>query len=159
MPTFALNFSRPGGEIICQYYNFLRLGKQGYRGIQSECSAMGRELAVKIAALGPFEIIYDGVGGIPGLCWKLKDPASSPFTLYEVADRLRERGWLVPAYSMPPNREDLVIQRILIRHGFTRKMAEELLLELDRTIEHLQRPSHRHQPLDTGAGSHNHSGR
>jgi glutamate decarboxylase len=159
MPTFALNFSRPGGEIICQYYNFLRLGKQGYRDIQSECSAIGRELAVKIAALGPFEIIYDGACGIPGLCWKLKNPASSPFTLYEVADLLRERGWLVPAYSMPPNREDLVIQRILIRHGFTRKMAEELLLEIDRAIAHLQHPSRKSQRLDSGSGSHNHSGR
>jgi glutamate decarboxylase len=159
MPTFALNFSRPGGEIICQYYNFLRLGKQGYREIQSECSAIGRELAVKIAALGPFEIIYDGSGGIPGLCWKLKDPATSPFTLYEVADRLRERGWLVPAYSMPPNREDLVIQRILIRHGFTREMGEELLLELQHTIDHLQHPSHRTTQSDAGSGSHNHSGR
>ncbi|MGB8030531.1 MAG: glutamate decarboxylase [Terracidiphilus sp.] len=159
MPTFALNFSRPGGEIICQYYNFLRLGRQGYREIQSECSVIGKDLAVKIGALGPFEIIYDGVGGIPGLCWKLKDPASSPFTLYEVADRLRERGWLVPAYSMPPNREDLVIQRILIRHGFTRKMAEELLLELDRTIAHLRHPSRRSPRLDAEFRSHNHSGR
>ena len=159
MPTFALNFSRPGGEIICQYYNFLRLGKQGYLEIQSECSAIGKELAAKIAALGPFEIIYDGAGGIPGLCWKLKDPASSPFTLYEVADRLRERGWLVPAYSMPPNREDLVIQRILIRHGFTRKMAEELLLELQRTIEHLQHTLHRPPRPEAELRSHNHSGR
>jgi glutamate decarboxylase len=158
MPTFALNFSRPGGEIICQYYNFLRLGKQGYREIQSECSAIGEELAKKIAALGPFEIIYDGVGGIPGLCWTLKDSASSSFTLYEVADRLRERGWLVPAYSMPPNREDLVIQRILIRHGFTRKMGEELLLELARTVEHLQHASHSEQPHEAGV-VHNHSGR
>ncbi len=159
MPTFALNFSRPGGEIICQYYNFLRLGKQGYRRIQAECAAIGRDLAGKIAALGPFEIIYDGVGGIPGLCWKLKDPASSPFTLYDVADRLRERGWLVPAYSMPPNREDLVVQRILIRHGFTRQMAHELLLELQRTIEHLQHPSHRPPRVDARSRPHNHSGR
>ena len=124
MPTFALNFSRPGGEIICQYYNFLRLGKQGYREIQAECSAIGKYLAGKVAELGPFEIIYDGNGGIPGLCWKLKDPSSTSFTLYEMADRLRERGWLVPAYSMPPNREDLVIQRILVRHGFTREIDE-----------------------------------
>jgi glutamate decarboxylase len=159
MPTFALNFSRPGGEIICQYYNFLRLGKQGYREIQTECSAIGRYLAGKIAELGPFEIIYDGNGGIPGLCWKLKDPASSPFTLYDAADWLRERGWLVPAYSMPPNREDLVIQRILIRHGFTREMAEELLRELERTIEHLQNPLDRPPRFDAASASHNHSGR
>ena len=159
MPTFALNFSRPGGEIICQYYNFLRLGKQGYREIQAECAAIGTYLAGKIAELGPFEIIYDGNGGIPGLCWKLKDGSPSPFTLYDVADRLRERGWLVPAYSMPPNREDLVVQRILIRHGFTREMGEELLREMKRTIEHLQHPVGRQRRSDAGAGSHNHSGR
>ncbi len=159
IPTFALNFSRPGGEIICQYYNFLRLGKAGYRRIQSECSDIGRELAVQIAAFGPFEIIYDGVGGIPGVCWKLRDPARTPFTLYDVADRLRDRGWLVPAYSMPPNREDLVIQRILIRHGFTREMARELLLEMGRTIEHLQHRSHGALRPDAGSGTHNHSGR
>jgi glutamate decarboxylase len=159
MPTFALNFSRPGGEIICQYYNFLRLGKQGYREIQTECAALGLYLAEKIAALGPFRIIYDGHGGIPGLCWELKDPANSPFTLYDLADRLRERGWLVPAYSMPPNREDLVIQRILVRHGFTRAMAHDLLLEMEAALDH-----YNEHPVDltlVGAesGSHDHSGR
>jgi glutamate decarboxylase len=163
MPTFALNFSRPGGEVICQYYNFLRLGKAGYREIQTECCALGRYLAEKIAAFGPFEIIYDGHGGIPGLCWELKDPASSSFTLYEFADRLRERGWLVPAYSMPPNREDLVIQRILIRHGFTQKMADELLVEMQGVLENLAQ--HPPEPSSTlafaGAEStaHDHSGR
>ena len=60
MPTFALNFSRPGGEIICQYYNFLRLGKEGYREIQNGCYALGLYLAEKIAEFGPFKIIYDG---------------------------------------------------------------------------------------------------
>jgi glutamate decarboxylase len=76
-----------------------------------------------------------------------------------VADRLREHGWLVPAYSMPPNREDLVIQRILIRHGFTREMGEELLCEMKQTIEHLQHPMGRPRRSDAGVGSHNHSGR
>jgi glutamate decarboxylase len=163
MPTFALNFSRPGGEIICQYYNFLRLGKEGYREIQDECYQLGRFLAEKIAALGPFKIIYDGQGGIPGLCWELKDPASSTFTLYNFADRLRERGWLVPAYSMPPNREDLVIQRILIRHGFTRDMAQELLVEMNHALEHFDQhpsePSSRLAAVGAESMSHDHSGR
>jgi glutamate decarboxylase len=159
MPTFALNFSRPGGEIICQYYNFLRLGKQGYREIQTECAALGRYLAEQIAALGPFRIIYDGQGGIPGLCWELKDPPSASFTLYDLADRLRERGWLVPAYSMPAHREDLVIQRILVRHGFTRAMAHALLVEMQSALDHFAE-----HPVDltlAGAesGSHDHSGR
>jgi glutamate decarboxylase len=88
MPTFALNFSRPGGEIICQYYNFLRLGKEGYREIQTECAALGRYLAEEIERFGLFSIIYDRQGGIPGLCWELKDRASSKFSLYDFADRL-----------------------------------------------------------------------
>jgi glutamate decarboxylase len=163
MPTFALNFSRPGGEVICQYYNFLRLGKDGYREIQTGCSALGRYLAEKIAGLGPFRIIYDGHGGIPGLCWELKDPASSNFTLYDFADRLRDRGWLVPAYSMPPNREDLVVQRILIRHGFTREMAGQLLFEMQRALDHFaQHPSEQRSTLvvaGAGSSSHDHSGR
>jgi glutamate decarboxylase len=159
MPTFALNFSRPGGEIICQYYNFLRLGKEGYREIQTECAALGCYLAEEIAALGPFKIIYDGQGGIPGLCWELHDPTNASFTLYDLADRLRERGWLVPAYSMPPNREDLVIQRILVRHGFTREMAQSLLVEMKLAIDHFSK-----HPVDLAlvgaeSGSHDHSGR
>jgi len=163
MPTFALNFSRPGGEIICQYYNFLRLGKEGYREIQTECSALGRFLAEKIAKFGPFKVIYDGQDGIPGLCWELKDPASSNFTLYELADRLRDRGWLVPAYSMPPNREDLVIQRILIRHGFTQEMANRLLKEMQIVLDEFdQHPPKRllsPSPDSAELQSHNHSGR
>jgi glutamate decarboxylase len=163
MPTFALNFSRPGGEIICQYYNFLRLGKEGYRQIQSECYALGRYAAEKIAAFGPFRIIYNGDGGIPGLCWELRDPASSNFTLYEFADRLRERGWLVPAYSMPPNREDLVIQRILVRHGHTKQMADQLLVEMKSILDEFasRPPVGQSTRALVGAAStqHDHSGR
>ena len=168
MPTFALNFSRPGGEIICQYYNFLRLGKEGYRNIQNECYNLGRYLAEKIATFGPagipyFTIIYNGEGGIPGLCWQLADPASSPFTLYQFADALRERGWLVPAYSMPPNREDLVIQRILIRHGFTQTMAETLLAEMQSVLhtfdKHPDQIPAEEDLVGAGTESHDHSGR
>ena len=157
MPTFALNFSRPGGEIICQYYNFLRLGKEGYRAIQNGCFTLGRYLAEKIALFGPFRVIYDGEGGIPGLCWELKASTAANFTLYQYADKLRERGWLVPAYSMPPNREDLVIQRILVRHGFTLAMADALLQEMENALEELvQQPP---ELAMAAAEGHDHSGR
>ena len=163
MPTFALNFSRPGGEIICQYYNFLRLGKAGYREIQEGCRELGLYLAGKIAEFGPFTIIYDGQDGIPGLCWQLKDPVGAKFTLYDFADRLRERGWLVPAYSMPPEREDLVIQRILVRHGFTRAMADELLIEMQAVLDQLDSLSDEEALSMVEAGGqaqgHDHSGR
>ncbi|QII84015.1 glutamate decarboxylase [Bordetella hinzii] len=137
MPTFALNFSRPGGQIVAQYYNFLRLGKEGYRRVQSACYDTARYLSAKIAKLGPFEILFDGnpARGIPGLCWKIKDDQRNlGFNLYDLADRLRSRGWQVPAYSMPANRQDLVVQRILVRHGVSRDLADLLLDDFRRAL-------------------------
>lgn len=159
MPTFALNFSRPGGEIICQYYNFLRLGKEGYAKIHQACYETAQYLADEIAKMGPFEIIYDGKGGMPALCWKLKDESKAGFTLYDYADRLRTRGWQVPAYAMPADRTDLVIQRILVRHGVSRDLGQLLLEDMQRTLDHFA--SH---PVTTPltqeeAGSNNHTGR
>ena len=133
LPTFALNFSRPGGQVICQYFNFLRLGRDGFRKVQEACSETALWLADQIANLGPFELVYNGRGGIPGVTWTLKPGAAFSGSLYDLADRLRTRGWLVPAYSMPPNCQDIVVQRILVRHGFSRDLATLLLDDL-RTV-------------------------
>ncbi len=98
LPTFALNFSRPGGQIVCQYYNFLRLGREGYRKIQQACYDTSAWLGTEIAKLGPFEPIYTGHGGIPGVTWTQKPDPNAPYTLYDLADTaLRTRGWQVPA--------------------------------------------------------------
>jgi glutamate decarboxylase len=139
MPDFALNFSRPGGQIVAQYYNFLRLGREGYRKIHQSSRDTAMYLADEIGKMGPFDIIYDGSDGIPALSWKLKDGVDHGFTLFDLADRLRTRGWLVPAYTMPPKREDLAIQRILVRHGFSRDMANLLLDDYRRAVEHLDK--------------------
>ncbi len=142
MPTFALNFSRPGGQVIAQYYNFLRLGREGYAKIHNACYAAAQYLAREIAAFGPFEVLFDGDSqqGIPALCWKLKDNAAiGGYTLYDLADRLRSRGWQVPAYSMPANREDLVIQRILVRHGVSLDLASLLIDDMKRAVEYFEK--------------------
>jgi len=136
MADFALTFSRPGSQVVAQYYNFLRLGKEGYRKIHTACRDVALYLAGEIGQLGPFEIIYDGSDGIPALCWKLKDGIDHKFNLFDFADRLHARGWQVPAYSLPPNREDLAIQRILVRHGFSRDMAGLLLEDCVRALAH-----------------------
>ncbi|MCX5495723.1 glutamate decarboxylase [Kaistia dalseonensis] len=138
MPTFALNFSRPGGQVIAQYYNFLRLGREGYAKIHNACYATAKYLAEQIAALGPFEILFDGdsQAGIPALCWTLKDDKGiGGYKLYDLADRLRSRGWQVPAYSMPVHRQDLVIQRILVRHGVSFDLASLLIADMKRAID------------------------
>ena len=159
MPTFALNFSRPGGEVICQYYNFLRLGREGYRRVHRACHDTAVYLAQEIAKLGPFKIIYGGTGGLPGLCWTLQDGANPGFSLYDFADRLRNRGWQVPAYSMPPNRSDLVVQRILVRHGFSRDLAELLLDDFRRTLDYFAEHPVATPLAEHEAGGHNHTGR
>lgn len=139
MPTFALNFSRPGGQIVIQYYNFLRLGREGYRRLQQSCSDTANVIAKAIEQIGLFDIVYDGRGGVPGVCWKLKDGTNPGFTLYDLADRLRERGWLVPAYPMPAHLQDLVVQRVLVRHGVSRDLATLLVTDLIACIEHFKR--------------------
>jgi len=143
MPTFALNFSRPGGQVVAQYYNFLRLGKDGYRRIQTACYDTARYLADEIGKLGPFRILFGGdmKKGIPALSWTLKEECSGKvnFTLYDLADRLRSRGWQVPAYSMPANRGDLVVQRILVRHGVSRDLASLLMDDIRRSLDYFEK--------------------
>ena len=155
MPTFALNFSRPGGQVIAQYYNFLRLGREGYAKIHNACYATARYLADAIGQMGPFEILFNGDSqqGIPALAWKLKPGANlGGYTLYDLADRLRSRGWQVPAYSMPANREDLVVQRILVRHGVSHDLASLLLDDLRRALDYFEKhPVTR--PLSAAEGS------
>lgn len=155
MLDFALNFSRPGSQVIVQYYNFLRLGKEGYTKIHSACRDVALYLADELSKFGMFEIIYNGSDGIPAICWKLKEGVDCPFTLFDLADRLRGRGWQVPAYTLPPNREDLSIQRILVRHGFTRDLADLLVddfrMALDYFVKHPISPS-----SETVAGGFNH---
>jgi glutamate decarboxylase len=105
MPTFAINFSRPGNQVIAQYYNFIRLGKEGYTRIQKTSQEVALFLSSEIAKLGPFEIIAKG-DELPVVAWKIKEDAKVSFSLYDFTDRLRMNGWLIPAYSLPKNRED-----------------------------------------------------
>jgi len=138
MPTFALNFSRPGGQIIAQYYHFIRLGVEGYTKIQNNSSEVGKWLASEVKKLGIFKIIYNGSGGIPGCTWTLASDAKVNFDLYELAKDLRSRGWLIPAYSLPKNADHIVIQRILVKQNFTKDMASLLLEDIKRSIEHFK---------------------
>ncbi|MEO8106393.1 MAG: glutamate decarboxylase [Actinomycetes bacterium] len=138
MPTFALNFSRPGGQIAVQYYNFLRLGHEGYRKIHQRCYDIAMYLGKEIEKLGPFEILSlgDPHRGIPAVSWKLKEGVDHGFTLFDLADRLRAKGWQVPAYTMPANREDMAVQRILVRHGFSRDLAGLLMDDYRGAMKH-----------------------
>ncbi|NPC96653.1 glutamate decarboxylase [Nocardioides sp. zg-DK7169] len=156
LAVFALNFSRPGGQVVAQYYNFLRLGRAGYRKIHEAGYRTAQYLADEIAAMGPFDLVYDGRGGIPGLTWKLKEGVEHGFTLFDLADRLRTRGWQVPAYTLPPHREDLAVQRILVRHDLNRDLASLLLEDYRRAIEILTQHGLKEPLTEKEAGGFHH---
>ncbi|QTX03347.1 glutamate decarboxylase [Agromyces archimandritae] len=126
MPTFALNFSRPGAQVLLQYYTFLRLGRDGYRTVQQTCQDVAVHLAKGIAAIGAFELWNDGTD-IPVFAWRLKPGHTSNWNLYHLQERLRTKGWLVPAYPMPDALTDLTVQRIVVRNGLSMDLAGELL--------------------------------
>ncbi|MFW5420725.1 glutamate decarboxylase [Nocardiopsis sp. CNT-189] len=136
MPTFALNFSRPGGEVITQYYDFVRLGREGYRKIQQRCLDTAAALAEEISGMGPFTLLYPGSGALPAVSYTLADPEAG-FTLYDLSDRLRTRGWQVPAYPLPPDRDRTVVQRVLIRHGISADKAALLAEDMRRSLQEL----------------------
>ncbi|WP_280470496.1 glutamate decarboxylase [Nocardia brasiliensis] len=137
--TFNLNFSRPGGQAITQYYEFIRLGRTGYTRVQSAGYRAARKLAAGLREFGTFEPIHDGDPrhGITAVSWRLiGDPG---FNLYDLSDRLRSRGWLIAAYPLPAHRENEIIMRAVIRHGFTVDMADLLLADFDRCVKQLAR--------------------
>ncbi len=138
MPVFQINFSKPAGQVISQYYEFIRLGRDGYRAIHEACYHTARFLATEIPKLGPFELLCDGnsATGIPSVAWRIAAGEDPGYTLYDVADRLRVRGWQVPAYPLTGECSDVTVQRILVRQGVTRDMAGLLMTDLRAAIDH-----------------------
>ncbi|MEV4642213.1 glutamate decarboxylase [Actinoplanes sp. NPDC049548] len=146
MPTFALNFSRPGAQVVAQYYNFLRLGYAGYRRVHSYARDVATRLAGRIAELGPFELLTHG-DQLPVFAFKVRDDIGN-FTVFDVSGALRERGWQVPAYQFPENRQDLSALRIVVRRGFTHDLADMLVDDLKRQLPRLEK---QHSPQHDGA--------
>jgi glutamate decarboxylase len=136
MPTFALNFSRPGSEVVAQYLMLTSLGREGYRRVMETARDVAIHLSSTIGKMGPYRLVSEG-RDLPVFAFGL-DPAVSNYSVYDVSDRLRQHGWLVPAYSFPANREDLNVLRIVVRAGMTMEMAEHLLEHLHQQTEFLE---------------------
>jgi glutamate decarboxylase len=136
MPTFALNFSRPGSEVIAQYYMFISHGLEGYRAIQQGSSAVAQHIAKGIAELGPYRLITDG-SELPVFAFTLA-PEVKNYSVFDVSARLREVGWLVPAYTFPENRQDLAVLRVVVRAGMSHDMADLFLDALRKKTASLE---------------------
>jgi glutamate decarboxylase len=136
MPTFALNFSRPGSEVIAQYFMFVSLGHEGYRRVMQNAQDVALKLSSGIAELGPYRLLTKG-DELPVFAFTLNDDVTN-YTVFDVSDRLRQRGWLVPAYAFPENRQDLSVLRIVVRAGMSLDMADLLLTHLREETEDLE---------------------
>jgi glutamate decarboxylase len=139
MPTFALNFSRPGAQVVAQYYSFLRLGRDGYRAVQQSTRDVAQGLAERIGALDDFRLLTRG-NELPVLAFTTT-PEVSDFDVFDVSRRLRERGWLVPAYTFPKNREDLSVLRVVCRNGFSADLGGLLMGDLESLLPELRSQS------------------
>ncbi|MFK8848188.1 glutamate decarboxylase [Streptomyces sp. Ac-502] len=136
MPTFALNFSRPGAQVVAQYYTFLRLGREGYRAVQQTTRDVARSLADRIGALGDFRLLTRG-DELPVFAFTTADGVRN-FDVFDVSRRMRERGWLLPAYTFPPDRDDLSVLRIVCRNGFSHDLSDLFMADLERLLPELR---------------------
>ncbi len=145
MPTFTLNFSRPGNQIVGQYYNFLRLGRDGYTRIMEALRDITLHLSAEIAEMGPFEVVSDG-SAMPVMAFRMK--GEHPYNVFHVSDQLRTGGWQVPAYTMPADATDVAVLRIVVREGFSMDLADGLLAALRKAVNHLTQypPTHPPEP-------------
>ena len=134
MPTFTLNFSRPGNQVVGQYYNFLRLGRAGYTQVMQTLSQTARWVADELRRTKHFEVISDG-SAIPVVAFRLAGDFG--YTEFDVSAGLRAYGWQVPAYTMPDNAADVSVLRVVVREGFSADLARSLRDDLRAVIQHM----------------------
>ncbi|MCH2186993.1 glutamate decarboxylase [Myxococcota bacterium] len=132
-PTFNLNFSKGASQMLAQYFNFLHLGREGYTAIMQTADANASYLAEHLARAGNH--IMSTPKTVPLVAWSM--PQEDRFTVYDVSDRLRARGWIVPAYTMPDNATDLALLRVVVRDDCTRDLLDLLIADIDRSVAEL----------------------
>jgi glutamate decarboxylase len=137
MPTFALNFSRPGAQVVGQYYTFLRLGREGFRRVQQSARDVAKYIATGVEELGDFKLLTRGEQ-LPVFAFTTAEHVTA-YDVFDVSRRLRERGWQVPAYTFPANREDLAVLRVVVRNGFSHDLADLLIADLARLLPELRK--------------------
>nr|WP_018177601.1 glutamate decarboxylase [Jongsikchunia kroppenstedtii] len=137
MPTFTLNFSRPGNQVVGQYYNFLRLGRAGYTKVMSTLTDTARWLSSEIAKFPEFEVISDG-SAIPVIAFQLS--GNPEYSVFDISRGLRFHGWQVPGYTMPADATDVAVLRIVVREGFSSAMARTLIDDLHTVLSVIDEP-------------------
>ena len=133
MPNYSLNFSKGSSTIIAQYYNFIRLGYNGYKDIMTNMSKNAKYLARKLKETGKFELINKNTT-FPLVAVTLKN---CKFDAFKLSDKLREKGWIIPAYTLPPNAEEVTVLRMVAKESFSRDKAELLFNDIMEALDNL----------------------
>lgn len=127
--SFTLNFSKGAAHVIAQYYVMIRLGQAGFRKIMGNLTATADHLADKLKATGRFTIMSESNGrGLPLVAFRLNK--KHHYNEFDISAKLRERGWIVPAYTMAPNVEHLKMLRVVVREDFSRSRCEILVRDI-----------------------------
>ncbi len=136
----GLNFSRPAAQILGQYYNFIRLGREGYRQTQHNSMEVAKYCHEKIGAMPCFENFAAQVDN-PLFIWYMdqKYNETAKWTLYDLQDKLQQSGWMVPAYTMPKSIDEMVVMRVVVRQGMSRDMADMLLDDITNAVTELEK--------------------
>lgn len=141
MANYSLNFSKGSSTIIAQYYNFIRLGFEGYQSIMENLSQNAKYLARELEKTGKFEVINKEVT-FPLVTVQLKNV---DFTVYHLSDKLREKGWIIPAYKLPENAQKVQVLRMVIKENFSRDMVETLLVDIKKACHLLENQKEKKQ--------------
>lgn len=136
MPTFTLNFSRPATGVVAQYYNLIRLGVEGYTNIMRNLKYTSDYIYDEIEKYDIFEIVSNKES-LPLVAWRVKENTS--FDAFELSASLREKGWIVPAYTMPPNAQEVSVLRVVVREHLSLDMAENLIEDIKRCVDELDK--------------------
>ncbi len=134
----GLNYSRPAAQILGQYYQFIRLGFEGYKNVQYNSLEVAKYLHSQLALMPEFVNYADDVPN-PIVTWLMKPEVqkTAKWTLYDLQDKLMQHGWMVPAYAMPANIQDMVLMRVLCKQGFSRDMCDQLLNDIKSAVAEL----------------------
>jgi glutamate decarboxylase len=131
MPTYTLNFSRGSDMVLAQYYNLLHLGHSGYTNIMNNCMNNARYLADKLIDSGLFELVNNLE--LPVITFRFKN--TPDFTPFQLSQKLRERGWMLPAYTLPENANDVTVMRVVAKETFSRDMAETFYADIMKSYQ------------------------
>lgn len=137
MPTYTLNFSHGSAGVLAQYYNFLRLGREGYRQIMTNCLQNAQHLAKQLEKSKKFTMIHTG-DLLPIVAMRLTDKIKS-YSVFDLSSKLRERGWVMSAYTLPPDAERIAILRVVVRENFGRDMVNLLVQDILNACEQLEK--------------------